>query len=145
MKQVLRDVRIEVDGTDLSDHFSSITVEDGAEEVDGTAFGSKYRQTLKGLRSASIAGTVQQDFDAASVDATLAPLNDSDEPFPVVVIPKTGEVSETNPAYRLAEAQLLGYTPLAGSVGDLSTTDVTFSNAGDLGVERITDPEDLAP
>lgn len=142
MKQVLRDVQVEVDGQDLSDHFSSITVEDSAAEVDGTAFGSKYSSTLKGMRTAQISGTLQQDFDPASVDATLSPLNDSDDTFKVIVIPQAGAVSATNPAYVLPEAQLLGYTPLAGSVGDLSTTDVTFSNAGDQGVVRVVNPAD---
>lgn len=139
-KRVLRDVQVTVDGVDLSDHFTQITVEDGAAEVDSTAFGSVYTQAMKGMRTAQITGTIQQDFAAASVDATLSALNNSDATFQVLVVPASGVISATNPGYRLAEAQLLGYTPLSGGVGDLSTTDVTFSNAGDLGVERLTTP-----
>jgi hypothetical protein len=142
MKRVLRDVTIEVDGQDLSDHFSAITVEDSAADVDGTAFGSQYVQTLKGMRTAQVTGTVQQDFDAGSVNATLGPLNDTDTPFKVIVTPTSDAVSATNPAFVMPDAQLLGYTPLGGSVGDLSTTDVTFSNAGDQGVVEVTNPAD---
>jgi hypothetical protein len=138
MKQVLRDVTIMVDGVDLSDHFTQITVEDSAAEVDATAFGSVYTQAMKGMRTAQITGTLQQDFDAGSVHATLAPLNDQATPFPVVVTPTAAPVSATNPSFSLPEAQLLGYTPLSGGVGDLSTTDITFSNAGDLGVVIAT-------
>jgi hypothetical protein len=134
MKKVLRDVQVIVDGTDLSDHFTSITVEDSAAGVDGTAFGSVYTSELKGMRTAQITGTVQQDFDAASVHAVLSALNDQDEPFEVQVIPTADAISATNPAFTLPEAQLLGYTPLSGGVGDLSTTDVTFTNAGDQGL-----------
>lgn len=142
MKKVLRDVQIEVDGVDLSDHFSAITVEDSAADVDGTAFGSVYIQTLKGQRTAQVTGTVQQDFDAASVNATLNPLNDQDAPFKVIVIPAASAVAVDNPAFVMPDAQLLGYSPLAGSVGDLSTTDITFSNAGDQGVVQVTSPTD---
>lgn len=142
MKRVLRDVTVEVDGSDLSDHFSAITVEDSAADVDGTAFGSQYTQTMKGMRTAQITGTVQQDFDAGSVNSVLGPLNDQDAPFKVIVKPTAAAVSATNPAFVLPESQLLGYTPLAGSVGDLSTTDITFSNAGDQGVVEVTNPAD---
>lgn len=140
MKQVLRDVNILVNDVDLSNHFTAITVEDSAAEVDSTAFGSNYTQAMKGLRTAQITGTVQQDFEAASVHDTLNELNNQDEPFEVLVTPTTGAISATNPGFRLTESQLLGYTPLAGGVGDLSTTDVTFTNAGDLGVEVLTAP-----
>jgi len=136
-KRVLRDVQITVDGTDLSDHFSAITVEDAAAEVDATAFGNVYTQAMKGMRTAQITGTVQQDFDTGSVHQTLAPLNDQEDPFEVVVIPTDAAVSAQNPAFRLSESQLLGYTPLSGGVGDLSTTDITFTNSGDLGLEIL--------
>jgi hypothetical protein len=142
MKKVLRDVTVEVDGVDLSDHFSAVTVEDSAADVDGTAFGSVYTQTLKGMRTAQITGTVQQDFDAGSVNATFGPLNDQDDPFKVIVTPTSDAVSATNPAFVLPEAQLMGYSPLAGSVGDLSTTDITFGNAGQDGVVEVTNPAD---
>ena len=140
MKKVLRDVQITVDGVDLSDHFTSITVEDAANEVDATAFGSVYTSAVKGMRTAQISGTVQQDFDTASVDDTLSALNDQETTFEVEVIPDAGVISATNPGYRIAEAQLMGYSPLSGGVGDLSTTDITFTNAGDAGVERIVTP-----
>lgn len=142
MKRVLREVQVIVDDVDLSTHFNQVTVEDSAAEVDATGFGSKYTTTLKGLRTAQISGSVHQDFDVGSVDATLSPLNDSEDTFTVIVIPTDAAVSATNPAYILDEAHLLGYSPLSGGAGDLSSTDVTFSNAGDKGVERIIDPLD---
>lgn len=137
MKVVLRDVQITVNGVDLSDHCTEVTVEDSAAEVDATAFGSKYTQAVKGLRTAQITANLQQDFATGSVDATLSPLNDSDATFEVEVIPLAGAVGPTNPGYRIAEAQLMGYQPLSGGVGTLSMTSVTFTNAGDAGVERL--------
>jgi hypothetical protein len=140
MKKVLRDVQIIVDGTDLSDHFQAVTVNDGANAVGSTAFGSKYEQSMKGLRTAQITGTLQQDFDAGSVDAVMSALNEQDEPFEVLVIPDDGPISATNPGYHMPEAILMGYTPLSGSPGELSTTDITFDNAGNEGVKRLVAP-----
>jgi hypothetical protein len=134
MKRVLRDVSIVVNGVDLSDHFSAVTVEDSAAEVDATAFGSQYTSAMKGMRTAQITGTLQQDFDAGEVHATLNPLNNTETPFPVVVKPTSAAASATNPSFTLPAAQLLGYTPLSGGVGDLSTTDITFTNSGDQGI-----------
>jgi hypothetical protein len=141
-KQVLRNVGVVIDGTDLSDRTTSVTVEDAANEVDATAFGSDYTSAVKGLRTAQITATIQQDFAAGSVHDTLSALNDSDDTFEVIIVPSGGlaEISATNPGFKIAESMLLGYSPLSGSVGDLSTTDVTFTNAGDLGVEILTSP-----
>jgi len=137
-KVVLRDVQITVDGLDLSDHCTSVTVEDGAADVDSTAFGSVYTSAVKGLRTAQITATFQQDFASGQVDSKLNTLNNQDSTFAVEVIPTGAAVSDSNPRYQLPESMLLGYTPLSGGVGDLSTTDVTFSNAGSSGVVRLT-------
>jgi len=137
-KTVLKNVSIDVDGTEFKDHISSITVETTDDEVDGTNFGSVNKETLKGLGDATITVHFQQDFDAGSVDAVLWPLKQSEDPFPIVVKPKDAAVSATNPAYQLAESLLFGYSPLAGAVGELSGTDVAFRNAGSAGLERLT-------
>lgn len=137
-KVVLRDVKILVDSLDASDHCTAVTVEDGAAEVDATAFGSVYTSALKGMRTAQITATFQQDFVTGSVDAKFSALNNQTTPFVVEVTPTSSPVSASNPKFRLPESMLLGYTPLAGGVGDLSTTDVTFTNAGSSGVVRVT-------
>jgi hypothetical protein len=141
-KQVLRNVGVIVDDVDLSARTTSVTVEDAANEVDATAFGSEYTSAVKGMRTAQVTATFQQDFSAGSVHDTLSALNDSDDTFEVIIVPDgvAAAITATNPGFRIAESMLLGYSPLNGSVGDLSTTDVTFTNAGDLGVEILTSP-----
>jgi hypothetical protein len=141
-KQVLRNVGVIVDQVDLSDRTTSVTVDDGANEVDATAFGSVYTSAVKGMRTAQITATFQQDFDTGSVHDTLNALNDQSTTFEVLIVPDgdASGITATNPGFRIAEAHLLGYSPLSGGVGDLSTTDVTFTNAGDLGVEVLTSP-----
>ena len=137
-KQVLRNCFISVNGVNLSDHCSSVALEDAAEEVDFTAFStSAYREFGQGMKDATITATFFQDFAASSVDATMYPLYDSGGTFAVVVSPENLPASSTNPKYTMI-ARLYTYSGLNGSVGDANTLDVTFRNAGTAGIVRGT-------
>lgn len=137
-KFVLKDAVITVDGTDLSDHFSAVTIEDTADEVDFTAFGpGGYREFGAGLKDATITGTAFQDFAAGEVDAVLAPLYASGGTFGVTVKATSAGVSGSNPLYSMT-CRLFSFSPIAGGVGDASTTDITFRNAGTQGLTRGT-------
>jgi hypothetical protein len=138
-KIVLRDAFIQVDGVDLSDHASSVTIETKFDLQDATGFGSRFKANLQGLGDATATVNFLQDFDAASVDATLWPLSQSGEPFEIVVKPTSAAVSETNPSYTM-QAILSTYNPLDGKVGDVSATQVAFNNAGQDGIVRATKP-----
>lgn len=133
-KVVLRDCFIEVDGVDFSDHAGSVTISLKKDDIDSTNFSGSGRERTHGLKDESFTIKFHQDFDAASVDATLFPLYDNEEEFVVTVRPHAGSVSATNPSYT-ATCILLEYQPLAGDVGALSTTDVTFP-AQRVGIAR---------
>jgi hypothetical protein len=135
-KLVLRDCYIEVNTIDFSSHVSSVTINLSKDEIDTTNFGGDGRERAHGLKDDSFEVTFQQDYDAGSVDDTLYPLWDDETEFDVKVRPRAGATSATNPEYS-ATCILLEYTPLAGDVGDLSTTDVTFP-AQRLGIVRAT-------
>lgn len=135
-KIVLRDCFIEVDGVNFSSHVSSVTINLSKDEIDTTNFGGSGRERAHGLKDDSFELTFQQDYDANSVDDTLYPLWDDETEFTVKVRPKSGSTSANNPEYS-ATCILLEYTPLAGDVGDLSTTDVTFP-AQRSGIARAT-------
>jgi hypothetical protein len=135
-KLVLRDCFIEVDGTDFSSHVSSVTINLAKDEIDTTNFGGDGRERAHGLKDDSFELTFQQDYSAASVDDTLYPLWDEEQEFVVKVRPRSTAKAADNPEYS-ATCILLEYTPLAGDVGDLSTTDVTFP-AQRQGIARAT-------
>src|SRR5690606_5372796 len=135
-KLVLRDCYIEVDGTPFSSHVSSVTVNLAKDEIDTTNFGGDGRERAHGLKDDSFEVTFQQDFDANKVDDVLYPLRDQEEEVVVNVRPRVAATSATNPEYS-ATCILLEYTPLAGDVGDLSTTDVSFP-AQRQGIARAT-------
>lgn len=135
-KVVLKECMIEVDGVDFSDHISSVTINLSKDEVESTNFGGQGKERLHGLRDDSFELNFQQDFDAASVDATLYPLYDEETEFTVTVRPRPTAVSETNPEYS-GTCILLEYSPLDGSVGELSETSVTFPSQR-AGITRST-------
>lgn len=134
-KEVLKKPVITIDGTNLTNRINQVELDLPDDEVDVTAFGTDYKETEKGLSDASIALTAFQDFAAASVDAVLWPLKNESKKFIVKVQARAGEISTTNPCYVMG-GKLFGYKPLAGSVGEASTTDPTIKNQTNLGVVR---------
>jgi hypothetical protein len=134
-KLILKNAYIQINGVDLSDHASSVTVETTADEIDLTSFGpSGYREFGQGYKDATITATFFQDYAAASVHATLQPLYDSGGTFAVHVKSDNATTTSTNPRISLTTARMFGYNPLAGGVGEASTTEVSFRNAGTAGV-----------
>lgn len=136
-KLILRDCYIAIDGTDLSNRASAVTIETPSDEVDVSSFGGGFHEIERGLRDATITITFFQDHAAASVDAVLGPLNESGDVFLVQVRPvKASPASATNPERRMY-GRLFNYSAIAGSVGEASTTDVTIRNASEEGVWRV--------
>lgn len=136
-KFVLRDAVVSVNGTDFSDHVSSVEVETTFDEVDLTTFQSIYRQFGQGLGDATITMDFFQDFDASEVDAVLWPLSQSGGTFTVTVKADDAATSSTNPIFSMV-SRLYSYNPIAGAVGDASSTSVIFRNAGTAGLTRAT-------
>lgn len=134
-KLVLRKPVITINGVDLTNRCSHVTVESTFDDVDVTSFGSIYKETMQGMGDGRMTFSFFQDFAAGSVDATLWPLSQSGDPFPVTVKATEAAVSPTNPLYSMTGV-LLGYTPLDGDVGDASTTDVEIPNASQSGLVR---------
>lgn len=134
-KFVLKSAVVTVNAVDISDHVSSVTIETTFDDVDVTAMGGVYRDIRQGLGDATITLSVFQDFAAGSVDATLFPLSQSGNTFPVTVKPTNAAVGATNPRYDMTGV-LLSYNPIDGGVGDASTTDVSIRNASQTGLTR---------
>jgi hypothetical protein len=64
-KFILRNAFIQVNGVNLSDHCSEVTVESTADKVDLTAFGAAgYRDYGQGFKDATITAKFYQDYAA---------------------------------------------------------------------------------
>lgn len=134
-KFVLRNAYIAINGTALSDHASSLTVEDSAEEIDFTSFSANgYREFGQGLKDATITVDFFQDYASGSVYQSLAGYYASGGTFTVAVrSDAAAAVSATNPGGTMI-ARLYSFSPLSGGVGEAATTSVAFRNAGTAGL-----------
>jgi len=138
-KTILTDCYVSLNGTALSDHATACTVEQTADEVDLTTFGpSGFKQFGVGFKDATVTVSILQDFAAGSIDAMVSPLYTSNTVGSIEVRPTSAAASATNPAYRMGSAVLTSYNPIAGGVGDASSTDLAFRNFGTAGIVRGT-------
>lgn len=126
-----------VNGVDLSDHASKVTVEDSRDTVDITTFGATSKVVTKGLGDAKITVDFFQDFAAGKVHATLQPLISSTTGFTVEVRPNNAARSATNPGIVMTSL-LMTYNALDGSVGDASAITAEFTNAANAGITYPT-------
>ncbi len=132
---VMKDAVVTVDGVNLSDHVSEVSMETERDEVDVTAMGANNRVFVAGLGDATMTVTFFQDFAAAEVDATLWPLSTTNTAFVVSIKASSAATSATNPLFSMT-ALMYGYSPLSGGIGDASSTEVTFRNAAQAGLTR---------
>lgn len=128
-KLVLTDAFISVDGNDISDHCSSVTINYSSELQDDTAFGDGTRSRVGGLFDWSMDLEIQNDYASSQVDSILFPLVGTT--FTVIARPTSSSVSATNPNYT-GTGILENYQPIQGAVGDLVTAGITIQAAGTL-------------
>ena len=121
---VLTDASVEVNSVDLSDHVTQVVLNYEVDAVEVTAMSDGAHKFTGGLTNVSATIDFQQDFDAASVDATIEPLVGTTTT--VIIKPTSAAVGATNPSYTLTDTYVASHTPLNASVGDLSTTSVEF-------------------
>ena len=134
---VLTNAMVLINGVDLSDHCSTVTLTDSRAPVDITAMGAVNITNTKGLGDASAEFNFFADFAAGKVHATLQPLIGSSTGITVEVRPVNGARSTTNPAF-LMSALEFNYSMLDGAVGDASSMSVEFINASQTGITYPT-------
>lgn len=122
---VLKDASLVVNSINLSAYVSSITLDYAVDAVAADAMASTNGHVfLGGLQNNSLAVTLNQDFAASTVAATLDALIGTTTT--VVIKPTSAAVGATNPTYTISNAFLAATQPVAGSVGDLAQMSVTF-------------------
>ena len=123
---VLKDASLVVNSINLSAYVSSITLDYAVDAVAADAMASTNGHVfLGGLQNNSLAVTLNQDFAASTVAATLDALIGTTTT--VVIKPTSAAVGATNPTYTISNAFLAATQPVAGSVGDLAQMSVTFT------------------
>lgn len=122
---VLTNAYVTVGGTVLSDLANTVTLNYEIDSVEVTAFGDTGHKFTGGLQNNSCEITFHQDYATSKTEATLYPLVGTTTT--VVVKPNGATTSATNPSYTLSSTFLAAHTPVAGAVGELATTSVTFT------------------
>lgn len=122
-KVILKDCYIVINGTNLSDHVSAVTLNLSKDAVETTSFSGGGRERVAGLKDDGLELTIQSDYAAASVDSVLFPLYNNETEFNVEIRPTSAAVSTSNPKYT-ATCVLFEYSPLDGKIGDLAETKV---------------------
>ncbi len=118
-----------VNGSNMSPMARKLTLKTTAVELDNTAFGATYHSKLGGLKDGTLDIEFNQDFAALQVDAILWPLLGT---VPTFEIRATSAArSATNPAYT-GSVLVKEYSPLAGAVGDLAVTSVSWPTSGTI-------------
>lgn len=118
-----------VNGVDLSDHISEISLQLSKEQVDVTAMGANAHQWLGGLENDKLTITFWQDFAASEVDATLYPIWSAGTAVSATVWAAGTTSSATNPFYGMSVI-LADYDPIDGKVGDGLSAKVSFMVSG---------------
>ena len=126
---VLTDVGVVINNVDLSDHVATVTINQNVDAVETTAFGDAGRTRTGGLEDSSLTLDFHQDFASGDVDATIAPLVGGTASFDIAPFGTAVAASGTAPRYT-GTVLLTEWTPLNGSVGDLSTASVTWPVSG---------------
>jgi hypothetical protein len=116
---------VTIGAVDLSDQCTSATLTVGYDSLETTAFGSTGRSYTKGLQTVEVTLTMFLSYDTAEVEATLEDIV-GDGTTTLVILPASGAAAVTNPEYTISNAMLASFTPINGSVGELSTVEVTF-------------------
>lgn len=135
---VLKDAYVAINGTAISNNVSSVTVESTFDEVEVTGFGGTYRQFAQGMGDATITLAVFQDYlSSPTSDNVFWNYSQSGGTLFVEVRGSSATVGTANPKYTMF-GRVFSFNPIAGAVGDASTTDVSIRNAGTAGLTRGT-------
>lgn len=134
---IMTNAMVLVNGVDLSDHCSKVSLMDNRNSVDITAMGASNLTIGKGLGDAKATIDFYQDFAAAKVHATLQPLIGTTTTVVIEVRAVNGARAVTNPAF-LMSGLLMNYSMVDGKVGDALSVSYEFQNGSQSGVTYPT-------
>ena len=124
---------ITIGGTAVSDKANNVTLNYEVDSIEITAFGDLGHKFTGGLQNNSAEIALMQDFavnipagsPATSVEALIYPLVGTTTT--VTVKATSAGTSATNPLYTLSATFLASHTPVAGAVGELAMTTLSFT------------------
>jgi hypothetical protein len=122
---VLSNASVAIGAVDVSDQVRSVTLTIGYDQLEVTAMGATGRAYTKGLQSVDVTLEMFNSYGASEVEATLEDIV-GDNAVTLVISPNGTTESATNPEYTITGAFLANFTPIVGTVGELSMVNVNF-------------------
>lgn len=121
----LNNASVAIGAVDLSDQVQSVTLTIGYDQLETTAMGDNGRKYTKGLQSVDVSITMFNSYGSNEVEATLVDVV-GDDAVTLVISPNGTTESATNPEYTITGAFLSNFTPVTGTVGELSMVTANF-------------------
>jgi len=118
-------VGLKINNVDLSDHVTSVTLNQAFDELEITAMGDTSHKFVKGLESASLTVSFLNDQATGEVLATLQAAYGTTVGWKAINDSGTA-VGAENKLYS-GDILINNLTPVNGGVGDMSTQDITFT------------------
>ena len=118
-------VGLKINAIDLSDHVTSVTLNQAFDELEVTAMGDTAHKFVKGLESATLTVSFLNDTAASNVLATLQTAFGTTVAVKMLQ-DKVASVSATNQLYTF-DILVNNLTPINGATGDMATMDITFT------------------
>ena len=118
-------VGVKIGSVDLSDHVTSVTLNQTFDELEVSAMGDLAHKFVKGLESATLTVSFLNDQGAASVLDTLSDAFGTTVAFKLLQ-DSAAAVAATNKLFT-GDILINNLTPINGAVGDMSTQDITFT------------------
>ena len=121
----LTDASITINSVSLGNRANSVSINYEIDSIEVTAFGSGGDSFNGGLQNLSVEIALMQDFAVSNVEATIYGLVGTTTTL--VIKPTSSAVGATNPSYTITGAFLAAHTPVAGAVGELAMTTLSFT------------------
>jgi hypothetical protein len=118
-------VGVKLNSVDLSDHVTSVTLNQAFDELEVTAMGDTSHKFVKGLESATLTISFLNDQGATSVLDTLSDAFGTTIGFKLIQ-DSASAVAATNKLFS-GDILVNNLTPINGAVGDMATMDITFT------------------
>ena len=110
---------------DLTDQCRSATITLGVDSLEATAFGDSGHRFVPGLQTVEVELEMFLSYGAGEVEATLF-ANVGTGTTELTISPAGTSETATNPEYTIINMQLVNFTPIAGTVGELSMVTASF-------------------
>lgn len=128
-KLVFNNPKITINSVDLTDRIAQVSLDMSFAEVETTAFGDSAVTRVAGLGDHSFSASFHQDFASSEVEQTIYPLLGTTTE--ITVKPVNVTTATDNPLYTFT-VLVTEWSPVAGSVGELLTADVTWPVSGSV-------------